>query len=215
MSSDIKTIGIIGAGKLGVVLSQLALAAGYKVYIAGSGDPKKIALSFSVLAPGAIAAHSADVALKSDAIILALPLSKFRDLPRKELAGKLVIDAMNYWWEVDGPRDNFIPTEQSSSEAVQTFLGDSRVVKALNHIGYHDLHDETRPETTPGRKAIAIAGDSKQDVEIVSSIINSLGFDPLYIGNLAIGQRLEPGGNVFGVNAELTDLRNLFEIFET
>ena len=211
MDSSVKTIGILGAGKLGVVLSQLVRKAGYNVYIAGSGNPKKIALSFEVLAPGAIAATSAEVAKKSDVIILALPLSKFRNLPKSELAGKLVIDAMNYWWEVDGPRDGFIPAEQSSSQAVQEFLNESRIVKALNHMGYHDLHDENRPAGEPGRKAIAVAGDNKQDVEIVSTIINNLGFDPLYIGNLAEGQKLEPGGKVFGADVEVGELRRLLE----
>lgn len=207
--AEIKTIGILGAGKLGVVLSQLALKAGYNVYIAGSGDPKKIALSFQVLAPGAIAAAAAKVALKSDAIILALPLGKHRQIPKRELAGKLVIDAMNYWWEIDGDRDGFLDPKQSSSEAVQKFLNESRVVKALNHMGYHDLHDEARPGGEPGRKAIAVAGNDKQDIAEVSTIIDKLGFDSLYIGDLSTGQKLEPGGNVFGADVEKTLLRKL------
>ncbi len=209
MDIDIKTIGIIGAGKLGVVLSQLALKAGYNVYISGSGDPKKIALTFEVLAPGAVASTSADVALKSDVIILALPLGKFRDLPKKELEGKLVIDAMNHWWEIDGDRDGFIDPTQSSSEAVQEFLSGSRIVKALNHMGYHDLHDENRSEGQPGRKAIAVVGNDEKDIKEVSDIINNLGFDPLYVGNLATGRKLEPGGNVFGADVEKDRLRNL------
>lgn len=205
----IKTIGILGAGKLGVVLSQLALKAGYEVYVAGSGNPKKIALSFQVLAPGAQVATGVEVAKRSDIVILALPLSKLRNLPKKELTGKLVIDAMNYWWEVDGDRDSFINPEQSSSEAVQDFLRDSRVVKALNHMGYHDLHDETRPAGALGRKAIAVAGNNKTDIETTSIIVNSLGFDPLYIGSLTSGQRLEPGGKAFGVNTDIEQLRAL------
>lgn len=207
--TKVRTIGILGAGKLGIVLSQLALKAGYKVYISGSGNSGKIALSIQVLAPGAVATTSEEAARAADVVILAFPLGKFRDAPRSALTGKLVIDAMNYWWEVDGPRDDFLQPDESSSEAVQEFLSGSRVVKALNHMGYHDLHDEPKPAGKSGRKAIALAGDRKDDIETTARIIDDLGFEPVYIGDLAAGRKLEPGGNVFGVNIDAKALANL------
>ena len=209
----VRSIGILGAGKLGIVLSQLALGAGYTVHIAGSGNPAKITLSVGVLAPGAVAMTAAELARSSDVVILALPLSKFHNLPKDELAGKLVIDAMNYWWEIDGPLEDVIPQGQTSSETVQSFLSASRVIKALNHMGYHDLHDETRPNGAAGRKAIAIAGNNRDDVEVSVSIIDSLGFDGVYIGNLASGKRLEPGGRVFGANVTKDELHKMLQTY--
>lgn len=205
----VKTIGILGAGKLGVTLAQLALKAGYAVHIAGSGSPQKIALSMQVLAPGSVVATSAEVAAAADAVILALPLGKYKAIPKENLRGKLVIDAMNYWWEVDGPRDDIMEPSVSSSRAVQQFLADSRVVKGLNHMGYHDLHDEPRPAGTSGRKAIAVAGDSGSDVAVVSQLIDTLGFDPLPIGNLDAGTVLEPGHPAFGANLTAAKLKEL------
>lgn len=207
--ADIKTIGILGAGKLGIVLAQLALKAGYKVYISGSSDPEDIALSINVLTPGAVAATSEDVVRSSDIAILAFPLGKFREAPRDALEGKLVIDAMNHWWEVDGSRDDFLQPDESSSEAVQKFLSKSRVVKAFNHMGYHDLYDEPKLAGETGRKAIALAGDKESDIKTISRIINNLGFDPVCIGKLAVGRKLEPGGNAFGVNADAGTLADL------
>jgi len=209
--SDVKTIGIVGAGKLGITLARVARHYGFNVNIAGSGNASKIALTAEVLAPGAVAMSSEDVAKHSDVVILALPLGKFRMLPKEALAGKLVVDAMNYWWEVDGSRDDILPSEQPSSAAVQEFLPSSHVVKAFNHIGYHDLFDEHKLRGDPERKAMAIAGDRDDDLKTISKLVDQLGFDPLVIGGLLDSNRLEPGMNTFGANTTIEGLRELLD----
>lgn len=208
-----KKLGILGAGKVGIVLAQLALKAGYEVYIAGSGPASQISLTVEVLAPGAKATDSIGVAQEADIVILALPLSKYPTLDVESLKDKLVIDAMNYWWEVDGVREDFSNPLQATSELIQSYLPQSTVVKAFNHMGYHDIYDESRIHDNNNRKAIAVAGDNTEAVDEVMEIVKNLGFDPLNIGSLTESIKLEPGSAAFGANINKEELQAMMDDF--
>ena len=203
------TIGIVGAGKLGIVLAQLCLRAGYEVYISGSGDPSKIALSIEVLAPGAKAVTTEKLAKKAGLVMLAIPLRNFRYIDSGLFSGKIVVDAMNYWPAVDRELSDIIPGEMSQSEEVQRYFASARVIKALNHMGYHHLLDEARPRGASRRKAIAIAGNDHEGVVVVAQVVDAIGFDALVIGDLASGRALETGMPAFGANTTESELKKL------
>jgi predicted dinucleotide-binding enzyme len=207
MPATPRIVGILGAGKVGTVLARLALAAGHRVLISASGEASRIALIVDVLAPGAEAATTPQVIEAADVVILALPLGKVRTLPADALAGKLVIDAANYWEPVDGRLPEFTEAPEGTSVVVASLLPGARVVKAFSHLGYHDLDERGLPAGSPGRVALAIAGDDPADVETVAALVDELGFDPVLTGPLATGRGFQAHTAAFGYPLTAPELR--------
>ena len=180
-------LGIVGAGKFGTTLARAAIAAGYDVAISGSGPADDIALTIDVLANGAHAATTDEVVRHGDIVVLAVPAHRFRELPRDLFAGKILIDAMNYWPPVDGDDPELAAAPEGTSRIVQQHFPSARVVKSLNQLGYHEVE-----EGASSRTAIAAAGDDRLAVRKVMQLLDRLGFDPVDAGSLRDGVALEP-----------------------
>jgi 8-hydroxy-5-deazaflavin:NADPH oxidoreductase len=192
-------LAVLGAGHVGPVIARVALDAGYPVSIASSGDPADIELIAQVLAPGAKPRWAADAVADADVVVTAIPLHRFATLDPAPLAGKVVIDVMNYWPPVDGVQAMFEDQQYGSSEIVQHRLAGSTVVKTLNHIGYHELDDQRRPAGSPERRALGVASDEPHALQAVANLVERIGYDAVPLGRLRAGRLLEPGGPVFGV----------------
>ena len=201
-----RRLGIVGAGRVGTTIARAAVAAGYDVAISGSGPPDRIALIVDVLAPGAHPASTAEVVRHADLIVLAVPMHRFRELPRDLFAGKILIDAMNYWEEIDGVDQELAAAPSGTSVVVQERFPSARLVKSLNHITYYKFDEGRRPHGAPGRIAMAAAGDDRAAVAAVMQLIDRLGFDAVDAGPLKAGRALEPNGPVFGVSFSADEL---------
>jgi predicted dinucleotide-binding enzyme len=191
-------IAILGAGKVGTSLARVAVEAGYQVDIAGSGAPDRIQLIVDVLAPGAHRVTAADAVVGADLVVLALPLHKFRHLDTEMLAGHLVLDIMNYWTPIDGEITEFDDAPEGTSVLVQRAIPGARVVKTLNHIGYHELEEQRRPAGAPDRVALGAVGDDRDAVAQVLAFLERIGFDAIDGGPLANGVAFQPGSPLFG-----------------
>jgi predicted dinucleotide-binding enzyme len=199
-ATGLPRIAVLGAGHVGPVIARVAIDAGLPVSIAASGDPDHIALITQVLVPGAEPRWVAEAVADSDIVVLAIPLHRFATFDASAVAGKIVVDAMNYWPPVDGVQELFEDHRFGSSEIVARRLAGSRVVKTLNQIGYHDLEDERRPAGAVDRRALGVAGDDPEAVDAVSELIERIGYDAVRLPSLRAGRVLEPGGPVFGAS---------------
>ena len=202
-------LGIVGAGKLGTTLARAAIAAGYDVAISASGPADDIALTVDVLAPGAVAATTEEVVRHADIIVLAVPMHRFRELPRDLFAGKILVDAMNYWEPVDGDDPELTTAKNGTSMIVQERFPSARVVKSLNQLGYHQLEETERPKGAPDRVAIGAAGDDQLAVRKVMRLLDRLGFDPVDAGPLKNGLVLEPDGSPIATTYSAEQLATL------
>jgi predicted dinucleotide-binding enzyme len=198
IASSVRRIAVLGAGHVGPVIARLALDAGFKVAIATSGSPGNLELIAQVVMPGVEARWAADAVATADVVVLAIPLHRFAALDPGPLAGKLVVDAMNYWAPADGVVPMFQDQGLSSSEIVQRRLAESTVIKSLNEIAYQDLEDGRRPAGSPDRHAIGVAGDDPDAAGLIGGVIDRMGYDPVLLGSLSAGRILQPGGPVFG-----------------
>jgi 8-hydroxy-5-deazaflavin:NADPH oxidoreductase len=199
-SQRLLRIAVLGAGHVGPVIARTAITAGYQVSIAASGDPEDIALITQVLAPGAKPRWAADAVEESDIVVLAIPLHRFATFDPSLVAGKIVVDAMNYWPPIDGVQELFEDRRLGSSEIVAHRLSSSTIVKTLNQIGYHDLEDQRRPVGSPDRRTLGVAGDDTAAANVVAGVIERIGYDAVRLDSLQAGRVLEPGGPVFGAS---------------
>jgi predicted dinucleotide-binding enzyme len=193
--NDNRRLGIVGAGKFGATLARAAVAAGYDVAISGSGPADTIALTIDVLAPGAHAATTDEVVDQADLLVLAVPTHRFRELQPDLFAGKILIDATNYWPPVDGNDPDLADAPEGTSTIVQEHFPSARLVKSLNQLGYHQLEESQTPHGAPNRVAIGAAGDDRLAVRTVMRFLDQLGFDPVDAGPLKNGIALEPDGS--------------------
>jgi len=207
--ADDRRLGIVGAGKFGTPLARAAIAAGYDVAISGSGAADDIALTVDVLAPGARAATTEEVVRDSEVIVLAVPTHRFRELPRDLFAGKILVDAMNYWEPVDGDDPELEGAAEGTSTVVQARFPSARVVKSLNQLGYHQLEEHRRPDGASDRIAVGAAGDDRRAVDAVMRLVDRLGFDPVDAGTLENGRVLEPDGSPVAVTYSADELAKL------
>ena len=209
-TSPPSTIGILGAGRVGTAVARQALKAGFDVRIATAQPAGEIALIVDIVTPGAVAVEAADAA-GADLVVAAIPLHKYRSLDPALLEGKTVIDVMNYWAPIDGEVADFEGESRTSSEVIQEFLGGAKVVKSLNHIGYHELEEDGSAPDAPRRRALALAGDHDDAKALASAFIDRLGYEPIDAGPLAASRAFQPGTEIFNGSHTAAELRTLLD----
>jgi 8-hydroxy-5-deazaflavin:NADPH oxidoreductase len=202
--NGVKTIGLIGAGKIGSQVARAAIASGYDVVLSNSRGPETLADLVSEIGQEARPGTSEEAAKAGDLVVVAVPLRAIGNIPVEPLVGKVVIDTNNYYPRRDGNIAVLDDASVTSSELLQARLPGAHVVKAFNHIYARQITTDGTPPGTRNRRALAIAGDNPGAKVRVAKLIDGFGFDVVDAGPLAESWRIQPGtpGYVQQLNAE-------------
>jgi predicted dinucleotide-binding enzyme len=196
-------IGIVGAGHIGGTLATLFTRAGHQVALANSRDPGTLADTVAALGPNAHAATAAEAAAFGELVVIAVPLRAYSALPPEPFAGKIVVDANNYYPRRDGQIPELDSKSATSTGLLARHLPDARVLKAFNTINYAHLRDRGRPDAPAAdRFAIPVAGDDAAAKAVLTGLIDEIGFSAVDAGTLADSWRQEPGMPVYGAEVK-------------
>lgn len=201
------TIGFIGSGKIGSQLARLAVAEGYHVVLSNSRGPETLAALVEELGPQARAATPDEAAADGEIVVVSVPLAAEETIPAELVAGKVVIDTDNYYPRRDGHIAELDDESTTVAERLQSRLPGAKVVKAFNHIQAAELTTHGLPAGTPHRRALVVAGDDAEARSVVADFIDRIGFDPVDIGPLAEGWRIQRDTPGYGHRLDADGLR--------
>lgn len=193
------TWGFIGSGNIGGTVARLAIAAGHDVVLSNRRGPAVLADLLAELGPRASAATPEEAARAGDVVVVTIPLRNYRDVPAAPLAGKVVIDTINYYPGRDGAIPELDSGETTTSQLLAAHLPDSSVVKAFNNIFFQHLASLPRPSGAPDRSALPIAGDDPGAKQAVAALLDGLGYDTYDLGPLAEGWRSQRNEALYGM----------------
>jgi predicted dinucleotide-binding enzyme len=159
--------------------------------ISNSRGPETLDGLVAQLGENATAGTVTDAATAGDVVIVTVPLKAYQDVPVEPLAGKIVLDTNNYYWERDGHIAALDDKVATTAGLLQEHLPASKVAKAFNHIGSDQILTDGKPAGAPDRRALATASDHPDAAAFVTALYDEFGFDTVDIGSLAESWRVE------------------------
>lgn len=179
-------LGILGAGNMGGTLGKVWAQKGNEVFFGTRSPEKALELSKSV---NMRAGSYEDAATFGDVVFIGTPWSATESLLKslsKPLAGKIIIDCTN------ALAADFlslsIPPTTSAGELVQSWLPNSKVVKAYNTIGAKVL---LNPNYNGTLATGFYCGNDTDAKKTVAKLITQSGFEPIDCGELIQARTLE------------------------
>lgn len=177
-------VSVIGAGRVGGTLGSAFAVAGHEVSY-GLRDPEG---EHAALREHGTPRSIGDAAAWAEVVVLAVPFGAARDALESagDLGGKPLIDATN----PIGPGLTLLHAgDGSGAENVARWATNAKVVKAFNSTGYENM---ASPVYDDGPSVMPYCGDDEQACAMARTLVEAVGFEPLFVGPLTKARILEP-----------------------
>jgi len=184
-TADAKSVGIIGAGRIGQAMAQTALRAGRQVVIANSRGPESLSSVVEALGDG-VSAGTVNDAVTADIVVVAVMWPQVpQAVEGPDWEARIVID----------PTNDFDPSDlngRTSSEVVADLVAPARVVKAGNTLVAAVLGSD--PHQAGGQRVIFLSGDDAEAKSEVVALFEDAGFFVVDLGGLREGGQMQQVG---------------------
>jgi len=206
-------IAIIGSGDIGGTLGTHWDKAGHEVMFT-SRHPEKLDHIKRQTSDGAsIISIKEAFEASVDVYLLATPfkaLPELAELYAGEYANTVVLDATNPYPERDGEMAQEIRDgNQNSSEFVAKIFSTAITAKAFNTIHAQHLKERAFQD---GAYAVPYAAQDNHSKQITEQLIRDIGFEPVFVGDLAATDSMEVDHKVYGKSVDGKKLRQLLEL---
>ena len=203
-------IGVIGAGMIGSTVGELWIDAGHDVMFA-SRHPEQLTPLVSKLGPHASSGRAADAAQFGEVVMITIPLRALPELAVEVgelLAGKVVLDTSNAYEKRDGTAARDASSHPGGSAAwAAALFPRSRWVKAFNSVYFKTLESEAHRDGD--LVGIPLASDDAGALQIAAKLVGEAGFEPVILGALAEGAKVEPGTPPYNTGMSGNELRRI------
>lgn len=183
-------IAFLGYGNVGAPLADHLQRLGHEVTLAAADPDTESVRKARARNAGLKVAPVEPTVAAADVVFLATPFDANEALLRplsRALLGKVLVDCTN---PVGPGISHGLGSAQSGSEFLQKLLPETRVVKAFSIYGFENFEDNRFP-AHPLRPVMMFCGNDLGAKEMVSGLIEALGFQPLDVGGVEQALHLE------------------------
>lgn len=201
-------IGIIGSGNIGGNLGKHWANAGHNVLFS-SRHPEELGSLVKEAGPNAKAMSVTDTFEENaDVYVLAMPfkaVDKISELYAGEYANSVILDATNPYPERDGEMaKNVRDANYNASEYTAMKFSSAKTAKAFNTIKAQDLKNEAFKDKN--KLSVPYAAQDQESKAVVKQLIEDIGFDAVYVGNLSDTKIMDPNQKIYGLSTSKSDL---------